>query len=234
MRSNDDCSIAVNFVSGISSGLGRSLLESCGFAQPLGRHTADLSMLENNTVIYCGINKDAESNDYVRDNFEFLHRIILSKPSHLIFISTIDVYQPVKTSYAHLKSSLEHFVNSHGVNSTILRLPMTLTNHSRRNHLVKMFDHEDITLSGEAKFNYISQNTIKKVLEEIIGNKILGTFDVTSKDTLSLNEIKAKFDLNCEFGNYFYITPEVFEHSHPNLLQFQKHSEEEIEEFFKL
>ena len=57
------------YISGISSGLGKSILDYGEFASPISRHEFNLNHINNSILIHCGINKDANSNNYVQDNF---------------------------------------------------------------------------------------------------------------------------------------------------------------------
>ena len=102
----------VVYVTGVSSGLGKSLVADEKLGSALERHSKDLRGIQGSVVVYCGINKFVDCKDFVKDNFEFLHRIVMQEPKHIVFISSVDVYQKEKNSYAFFEIITREFFKS--------------------------------------------------------------------------------------------------------------------------
>ena len=195
---------------GVSSGIGRYLVDNVPRNIPIARHDSDLTVVASKPVVFCSVNRDISSKTFIKDNFEFLFRLSKAKPSHLVLISTIDLYRREQSAYSFAKSFQEKLVNLAEAKVSILRLPMVLGCSQRTNHIDRMRNNGVMTLAGTSTFNYISGQTIINALGRVISQGITGTFDIVSNKTLSLEEIQCHFNWTCEFGDFVYATPMSF------------------------
>ena len=91
----------------------------------------------------------------------------------------------------------------------------------RDNHITKIKRNENLSLSGNSTFNYISMNNFKAALSynDLLMSK--GIFDFVSTDCLDLNNVKKLLNSSSITGSYIYDTPTKFENpifkTFPNL-----------------
>ena len=93
--------------------------------------------------------------------------------------------------------------------------------------------NEPISLCGDSTFNYVSQQTVAKVVKHIIKKKLFGSHDFVSQDTIKLRDLCDLLEINPSFGQGLYESPiDCFEPSR-GLTKFSQTSQQEIQEFLK-
>ena len=215
-------------VTGINSGLGKYLHENIPNSLGIDRNNLDLILSQINTddiIIHCAFNKTNDIKDhydYLHDNI-FLTKQLLELGNRMIYISSIDVYLQ-DNIYSLFKKFGESIVSRYP-NTLILRCPALIGKYMKPNHLFKIKEGQDIGLSGSSTFNYILYSDVL----DIISSKKIGTYDLVSKQNVSLNTVKELFESNSKFGTYLYMTPNKF----TNPIEIQRTSIETIKGYFK-
>tara|TARA_R100000315_G_C5234992_1_gene146465 strand:+ start:1057 stop:1716 length:660 start_codon:yes stop_codon:yes gene_type:complete len=214
-------------VTGINSGLGKYLYENIPNSLGINRDNLYSTLQQiksDDVIIHCAFNKTNDIQDYysyLEDNI-FLTQQLASLNNRMIYISSIDVYHQ-DNMYSLFKKFGESIV-SRRPNNLILRCPALIGKYMKPNHLFKIKENQDIGLSANSVFNYILYSD---VLDMISSDKI-GTYDLVSKQSVKLLEVKKLFESNTKFGTYLYMTTNKF----TNPIEIQRTSIETIKGYF--
>ena len=220
-------------VTGINSGLGKYLYEN--IPNSLGIDRINLNMIlphigKDDIIVHCAFNKTNDITNhikYLEDNI-FLTKQLLELGNKMIYISTIDVYLQNNT-YTLFKKFAEALVNENS-NNLILRCPALIGKYMKPNHLFKLKENHDISLSGESTFNYILySDVLDAVLIDRSHRMAKGTYELVSKEPTNINTVQQLFKSNSKLGKYLYMTPNEF----TNPIEIQRTSIETIKGYFK-
>ena len=201
-------------ITGTSSGLGKFLYEKLDGAQKFDRNNLSPTT-PTNIIIHCGWEYGKPNTQYyIQDAIELFQ--ILSKISHIkfIFLSTIDIYP--KNNTIHYEEELIDPRNILGIyglgkfivekfveklpNYTILRLSSLLGKYTLNNNIKRLSRYEDIDISLDSEFNFITYEQVLHFINLIILKDIKGIYNIASKTNIILRNInELVFD-----GTYIY------------------------------
>ena len=217
-------------VTGVGSGLGRFLHERFGGSgltrqtsasewELLRRHGADI-------IIHCaansrrGVDRDALAS-YLDDNLFLTERLVLFPHRRFIYLSSVDVYpkvpgphresapilaDQVSGVYATTKLMSEAIVAAHACAPLILRSSALLGAYSRRNSLIRMIEDDPcaLGLSGDSSLNYVLHEDIAGFIALALERGIEGTYNATSSENITLEQIASLLGKKVAFGSHRY------------------------------
>ncbi len=208
-------------ITGASTGLGKFLHNSILGSISLDRNIIDDHYNEHyDLIIHCASSSDHFSKNIIYESESLLNNILNINHDIFVFISTIDIYREPYSFYSKSKLNCEKILKNHP-HCLILRSSMILGPTMRDNHITKIKRNENLSLSGNSTFNYISMNNFKVALSynDLLMTK--GIFDFVSTDCLDLNNVKKLLNSSSITGSYIYDTPTKFENpifkTFPNL-----------------
>lgn len=231
--------MAKYLISGNKGGLGKYLHNAIPNSIGFGRNEFNLARSEEfNTVIHCAFNKTNTPIDYyqyLEDNIFLTQDIINLKPSKLVYISTIDVYNPNPTMYGLFKKFTESIIEKYP-SSLILRCSMMIGDTMKPNHITKIKEnYPQIGLSPDSTFNYI---LMEDILEFFTSGDYLnykGVIDFISNDNIQLAKVKSYFNSSTTLGDYTYSSP-TLEYINPIYTlnsKYNKSSLKNLQKYFK-
>ena len=208
-------------VTGTGSGLGKFLSEQFAGCFSLSRENKKEvfeKALQIDLIIHCAFNtsKNCDKYQLVKDNLLLTKELCQLNTSPLfkkkfVYISTVDVYNPVKTDYNILKEYAEAMVRELCQVYLILRCPALLGKSMRKNNVLKIIEDQNpqLTLSKESNFNFVTHHDILNVIKNAYENDLKGTFDVVSSENATLEQVADIVSKKCNFGNFCYTTPQI-------------------------
>ena len=220
-------------ITGVGSGLGKYLYDNVKKAESFGLYRTNFNDIYNfgyDTIIHCAFNKQKSITDvyhYVEDNLFLTNKLLELGATKFIYISSIEVYNPVQTPYSTFKKYAEEIV-LHYPNTLILRCPALIGEGMKENHFTKIIrGGEKITLSGESTFNYVWYDYLLKFFMGEQYYDLQGIYDFVTTGNVKLKDIKYHYGFDVEFGDFTYITPETF----PNPIYTGKTSWQAIDDY---
>tara|TARA_A100001015_G_C15003234_1_gene719491 strand:- start:1380 stop:2060 length:681 start_codon:yes stop_codon:yes gene_type:complete len=198
-------------ISGTSSGLGKYLHNSILGSTSLNRKNLN-DYYENyyDLVIHCAGSSDHKSENMIYESEKLLKDLLKINHKIFVFISTIDIYRDPNSFYSKSKLNCENILKDHP-HSLILRSSMILGPTMRNNHIIRLQNNENLNLSEESTFNYISMSRFKSILLLNDLSKIRGVYDFVSTNNLNIHEVKKILNSSSETGSYTYNSPVNFE-----------------------
>ena len=234
---------AQNLVTGVNSGLGKSVFESVG---GLGLSRSNRSSLISeckisgvDTIVHCAFGAQGgyeqfELEDYykyVDDNILLTKELLDIPHNRFVYVSSLVVYEEGYNNYKMTKLYCESMVQKLSKNNLILRCPAILSLNMKRNNLIRLVedDNPKLSLTGDSNFNYVTDSDI---IDFIFNCDSTGTFDFVSSKNIELKEISSMINKEASFGQYRFRTPEV---SNKKLIgswpKMNKTSQETLEQF---
>lgn len=198
-------------ISGTSSGLGKYLNNSILGSIALNRdNLSDYYEKHYDVIIHCASPSERQSKRIIYESEKLLNDLLKINHHIFVFISTIDIYRDPDSFYSKSKLNCEKILKNHP-HSLILRSSMILGPTMRDNHITKIQNNENLTLSGESTFNYIAMKNFKIALtfDNLLTSK--GIYDFVSTNNLNIEEVKKIFHSSSITGSYNYDTPKEFE-----------------------
>lgn len=215
-------------VSGSGSGLGQFLsnnLPSVRFMRNVGVDKYKDQHFK--AIIHCAYNagrdiRASDFNHYINDNFLLTKKLLSLSFDKFIFISSSDIY-PTNVEriwcenddfivdscnglYAVSKLIAEGLVSSCAKNHLIIRPTAMLGLEARPNSLIKILTQPNasLTLSKDSSFNYIHYEDILSFIKSVVKRDIVGIFNASSTDNLTLGSVADELGLDVKFGKYTY------------------------------
>ena len=217
-------------VTGSSSGLGRYLYESLRAEAFIRNETINDKIiiaeeLPYDCIIHCGWNlkpniDSAKGLSYISESVKLTQQLLNIPHKKFVFISTIDVYpknnnlheeteeinlNDVQGVYGISKLISEEIVKS-SKNYLILRLSALLGKYTRYNTITKIAMGQDIGISKESSFNFITYDHVKDFICYYCSNDINGTYNVVAKNNVTLNSIIKGKNTSIKDGEWVYKT----------------------------
>ena len=225
-------------VTGINSGLGKYLFNNldCGMVLGLDRNNFDqIKDYDYDAVIHCAFNKSLKVEDhyrYLEDNIFLTQKLLQLKYKKFIYISTIDVYSSLPNIYGLFKIFSESMIKQRP-GAVILRCSMMLGKDSKPNHITKLMDNVDeIGLSGESTFNYITYQDIARFVRSYSYSCPEGTYDFVANSTIKISDAKTMIVSDTKLGNYIYQSPDSYLNPIYNLYEeFNNSSEDNLNRY---
>jgi len=217
-------------VSGADSGLGKFLSQE--FNSDIVTRSVPIELNKKyDLIIHCAssssINIEFDNfHKYVEDNILLTKKMLNVPHKKFIFLSTIDIYSDResckeidkvklnndKDLYVVTKLMSESLVNNYGKSPVILRASAMLGKGMRENSLLRMSKSLtcNLSLTRESSFNYILYEDVYQIIKLCAINGLEGTYNMASKDNVSLGEIADFFGFNdINFGNFYYKTGDI-------------------------
>lgn len=183
-------------VTGYKSGLGRYLYEEFG-AEGLGSGDR-VPEAYYDVIVHCD-----------RADGTTTRRFLGIPHGKFIYISSVDVYEALRnipSEYAAHKLHGEELTKLFGVSPVVIRLGALVGKYMRKNNLVRMFNGEQMTLSPESTFGFISYEGVSEYIRTC--NGLTGTTNLLGK-VRTLGSIAKECGLNPKWGLYTYLTPDI-------------------------
>lgn len=192
-------------ITGINSGLGKFLHEKIPNSFGLNRDNFNsIQEQEYDVIVHCAFNKENEISDYkkyVDDNIFLTQRLKKLKYQKFIYISSVDVYNQNHTTYSLFKSLSESMMDKRDL---ILRCPTLIGPTMKKNHIEKIKNNENITLSDKSSFHYILMEDILDFIMNFDIWNLTGKIDFVPNENVELTKVKKYFKSKSLFGDYIY------------------------------
>lgn len=182
-------------VTGTTSGLGKFLAEKYN-ADTFNRGD-EIPKKEYDIIFHCAYDHGEPFRNMILTR-------ALTKIPHKLFVlmSTVDIYEK-NNEYSETKLRCEEVVKN--TNHIILRLGALIGKYMRPNNLMRMFNNEQLTLTKESTFGFITYDMVADKIDELIKCGQTGTFDVMG-EIMCLEQIAEDFGLSPHYGNFTYTT----------------------------
>lgn len=184
----------MNLITGVTSGLGRHLLETRGGdgwkrGQPVPSRYYD-------AIIHCAHDRNDQD-----ANIEMLHKLYSVPCGRFVYISSVDVHNAFSGSaYAQAKLRCEQFVRSSFPDHLIVRPCAMVGKRMRENTLGRLLGGKKLTVAAGSTFAFVRHSSIP-----LDGG---GTVTV-SGNVMAIKDIAEEFGLSPEYGDFTYRTPPV-------------------------
>ncbi len=212
------------YIIGAKKGLGKFIFEKINSIAINRNNINKIKNSKKNIFIICANNKYKYPDyknfyNFYSDNILLIEKISKMKHSHIIYMSSIEVYYKNYLSeksnlsredynpYAMSKIIAENIIINNTKNYTILRLGALLGKYS--NNLIARIINKKIkktTLHEKSTFNYILYDDVLLFIKKIIKNHKSGIYNLVSNTNVTLKYATKLTNRNIKFGKYKYIT----------------------------
>jgi len=223
-------------VTGSASGLGRYLrrhFDGAGFCRDDSIENLLSSTRSYDAIIHCAANSSRHLSNrtlfkFLDDNILLTDRLTKIPHKTFIYLSSVDVYpgsdiphkeddiisiEGVRETYALSKLFSEAIVREKCNHYIILRPVAMIGEDARAGSLVRMLQHDHISLSlsSESTFNYVLHEDIASFIQLAITQNLEGIFNISSSSNISLGEAGSVFckDKDITFGSFTYRTGDI-------------------------
>lgn len=221
-------------ITGSDSGLGKFLIQNLPNSIGLNRYNYD--SIKNDfydVIIHCAFNKENKISDYKKyldDNIFLTKKIKDISHQKFIYISSVDVYQENESIYSMFKKFSESMMSSEDL---ILRCPILLGPTMKKNHLEKIKNNEEITLSKDSSFHYILMDDLLEFISKYDIKNLDGTIDFVPNNSIKLFDVMSFFGTNPRCGSHRYSSDYNFLKPIYTLFhQFDKSSKTNLEKYY--
>jgi nucleoside-diphosphate-sugar epimerase len=181
------------------------------------------------TIIHCAFNparptEAAGSRAIVEENVELTRNLLSLPHDRFVFLSSIEVYPKsdllhaenerlpagdAQDPYASAKRACEALVGEQARRPLILRPTAMIGKSMRRNHLYAMIHGEQLSLSPDSEFNYVSHDLVAKFIGTALKLDLSGVYNLATTENILLSEVARELGVTPRFGAYRYRTGSV-------------------------
>lgn len=186
-------------VTGVTSGLGRYLLENTEGAEGLKRGQP-LPERYFDRVVHC-----AHDHGDPHANLDMLQCLFQVPCGHFAYVSSVEVHKAYSLDnkgYGASKLRCEQFVRASHGSHAVVRLCAMLGPHMRENTLVRMLRGKKLSVTPDSTFAFVRHATAARWV------KAHGTVTI-SGNIMTIQDIAAELGLCPEYGEFPYRTPPV-------------------------
>ena len=232
-------------ITGTDSGLGKFLHQQIDSSVVINRRNVKKIKLNEDykIIIHCAFNQkkfltDRDSYyDYLFDNLLFTEKLLSLNYNLFIYISSIEVYKKNNFDLSiYFKKFAESLVNKKAKRFKILRCSMILGPTMRENHITKIFNNKNSTLSlsKNSEFNYILMEDILSYVQTLKKNEKNELIDFVSSKNIKLEKVVKLFSKKVNYGKFVYKTPRKFKNPiFKNYSYFLKNSETNLRNLYE-
>lgn len=221
-------------ITGCDSGLGKFLIQN--IPNSIGLDRDNYNLIKDDVydiIVHCAFNKENEITDYKKyldDNIFLTKKIKDIKHQKFIYISSVDVYQENQTMYSLFKKFSESMMNQIDL---VLRCPTLIGPTMKKNHIEKIKNNEEITLSKDSIFNYILMDDLLEFITKYDVKNFSGVIDFVPNDSIKIIEVSNYFQTEPKFGDYHYTSDYNFDKPIYKILNhFDKSSKTNLEKYY--
>lgn len=221
-------------ITGCDSGLGKFLIQN--IPNSIGLNRDNYNLIKDDVydiIVHCAFNKENEITDYKKyldDNIFLTKKIKDIKHQKFIYISSVDVYQENQTTYSLFKKFSESMMNQIDL---VLRCPTLIGPTMKKNHIEKIKNSEEITLSKDSIFNYILMDDLLEFITKYDVKNFSGVIDFVPNDSIKIIEVSNYFQTEPKFGDYHYTSDYNFDKPIYKILNhFDKSSKTNLEKYY--